>query len=89
MSGISIQEAFFSAALQGCKHVTVYLLNGAKVTGRVRSFDKYSVILSSDDAEQLVFKHSISAAFLCRDKQCPQCVPIQSAKVDGPAVLAS
>jgi host factor-I protein len=89
MSGISIQESFFSAALQGGKHVTVYLLNGAKITGKVRSFDKYSVILSSEDAEQLVFKHSISAAFLCRDKQCPHCVPMKSASVSRPAVLAS
>jgi host factor-I protein len=89
MSGISIQEFFFSAALQGGRHITVYLLNGAKVTGRVRSFDKYSVILSSEDAEQLVFKHSISAAFLCRDKQCPQCIPMKSEHVSHPAVLAS
>jgi RNA chaperone Hfq len=89
MSPVTIQEAFFGAALERGKHVTVYLLNGAKVTGRVRSFDKYSVILSSEDAEQLVFKHSISSAFLCRDKQCPQCVPMKSASVDRPAALAS
>jgi host factor-I protein len=89
MSSVSLQESFFGAALERGKHVTVYLLNGAKVTGKVRSFDKYSVILSSEDAEQLVFKHSISSAFLCRDKQCPQCVPIKSANADRPAVLAS
>ncbi|MGH9564575.1 MAG: RNA chaperone Hfq [Candidatus Angelobacter sp.] len=65
MSIVNIQESFFTSALEGGKHVTVHLLNGAKVTGRVRSFDKYSVILENLDQEQLVFKHSISAAFLC------------------------
>jgi host factor-I protein len=89
MSGITIQESFFAAALQGGKHITVYLLNGAKVTGRVRSFDKYSVVMESEKTEQLVFKHSISAAFVCRDKQCPQCVPISTGGTDRRAAMAS
>lgn len=89
MSGITIQESFFAAALQGGKHITVYLINGAKVTGRVRNFDKYSVVLESDDAEQLVFKHSISAAFVCRDKQCPQCIRIKPEGTGRRTALAS
>ena len=72
-SVVSIQESFFSAAQQSRKHVTVYLLTGAKLTGKVRSFDKYSVLLEDHDQEQLVFKHSISAAFLCRAKECLEC----------------
>lgn len=72
-SPISIQETFFSAALQSRKHVTVYLLTGAKLTGKVRSFDKYSILLEDHDQEQLIFKHSISAAFLCRTNECLEC----------------
>ena len=71
----SIQELFFHAALLGNKHITVELVNGAKLSGRVRSFDKYSVILETRTAEQLVFKHSISAAGLCRNRHCPECAP--------------
>jgi RNA chaperone Hfq len=89
MSGITIQESFFAAALQGGKHITVYLLNGAKVTGRVRSFDKYSVVMESEETELLVFKHSISAAFVCRDKKCPQCVPISTESAGRRAAMAS
>ena len=89
MSGITIQESFFAAALQGGKHITVYLLNGAKVTGRVRNFDKYSVVMESEETEQLVFKHSISAAFVCRDKKCPQCVPISPENARRRAAMAS
>lgn len=88
MSIVSIQESFFSAALQGGKHVTVYLLNGAKVSGKVRCFDKYSVLLENNMTEQLVFKHSISAAFLCRDKECPECFPPAAARNPRQAVLA-
>jgi host factor-I protein len=38
----------------------VYLLNGAKLTGRIRSFDKFSVLLESGSQDQLIFKHAIS-----------------------------
>ena len=89
MSEITIQESFFAAALERGKHITIYLLNGAKISGRVRSFDKYSVVLESEQAEQLVFKHSISAAFVCRDKKCPQCIPIKPENPSRGSVMAS
>lgn len=89
MSGITIQESFFAAALQGRKHITVYLLNGARVTGRVRSFDKYSLVMENDEVEQLVFKHSISAAFVCRDQKCPQCIPAKSNSTGRETAMAS
>lgn len=88
MSAITIQESFFSSALRGAKHVTVYLLNGVKVTGRVRNFDKYAVLLESEAEEQLVFKHSISAAFLCRSKECRECFPVKAARVQPAAARA-
>jgi len=75
MSVTCIQEAFFSAALQAGRHVTFYLLNGARITGKVRCYDKYSVVVEDSEQEQLVFKHSISAASLCRKAQCRECSP--------------
>ena len=40
--------------------MTIYLLHGAKLTGRIRSFDKFSVLLETNSQEQLIFKHAIS-----------------------------
>jgi host factor-I protein len=40
--------------------VMIYLMSGAKLNGRVKSFDKYSVLLESASHEQLIFKHAIS-----------------------------
>jgi host factor-I protein len=77
MSVTTIQESFFGAALQDGRHVTVYLLSGIKLSGVVRCFDKYSVVVESDDQEYLILKHSISAAFLCRKKECASCSPDQ------------
>jgi host factor-I protein len=71
MSAISVQESFLSVALAAGKHVTVHLLNGARVSGSVRSFDKYSIVLETTTQEQLIFKHSVSALLVCcRNKRC-------------------
>jgi host factor-I protein len=41
-------------------------LSGVKLTGRIRSFDKYSLILESNHQEQMVFKHAIATVVLPR-----------------------
>jgi host factor-I protein len=49
----------------------VHLLNGAQVSGSVRSFDKYSIVLETTTQEQLIFKHSVSAVLVCcKNKHC-------------------
>jgi host factor-I protein len=56
----NIQDAFLNTVRREKETVTIYLMNGAKLTGRIRSFDKYSVLLESASQEQLIFKHAIS-----------------------------
>jgi host factor-I protein len=56
----NIQDAFLNTVRREKTTVTIYLLNGAKLTGRIRSFDKFSVLLESGSLEQLIFKHAIS-----------------------------
>jgi host factor-I protein len=41
-------------------------LSGVKLTGRIRSFDKYSVVLDTNNQEQLIFKHAISTVAMGR-----------------------
>ena len=75
MFASNIQESFFQSALLNKKHITVHLLNGVKISGKVRSFDKYSVVLETSALEQLIFKHSMSAAFICHNPRCAECFP--------------
>jgi host factor-I protein len=56
----NIQDAFLNTVRREKASVTVYLLNGAKLNGRIRSFDKFSVLLETGSQEQLIFKHAIS-----------------------------
>jgi host factor-I protein len=62
----NIQDGFLNFARKEKTLVTVYLLSGVKLTGRIRSFDKYSLILESSSQEQMIFKHAIATVVLPR-----------------------
>ena len=62
----NIQDAFLNTARRERSTVTIYLMHGAKLTGRIRSFDKFSVLLESGAQEQLIFKHAISTILHAR-----------------------
>jgi len=62
----NIQDAFLNTVRRDKATVMVYLVNGAKLSGRIRSFDKFSVLLESGPHEQLIFKHAISTISLTK-----------------------
>ena len=62
----NIQDGFLNSLRKEKSLVTVYLMSGVKLTGRIRSFDKCAVILDSNGMEQLIFKHAISTVLLNR-----------------------
>ena len=62
----TIQDSFLNSARKERSNVTIYLMSGVKLTGRIKSFDKYSVILEAGSQEQLIFKHAISTVSLSR-----------------------
>src|SRR5206468_11337408 len=62
----NIQESFLNTARKERTNITIYLLSGVKLTGRIRSFDKYSVVLETNNQEQLIFKHAISTVAMGR-----------------------
>jgi host factor-I protein len=41
-------------------------MSGVKLSGRIKSFDKYSVILETNNQEQLIFKHAISTVVVSK-----------------------
>lgn len=62
----NIQEAFLNNARKDKTFLTIYLMSGVKLSGRIKSFDKYSLILESNSQEQLIFKHAISTVVISR-----------------------
>ena len=71
----NIQDGFLNSARKERTVVTLYLLSGVKLSGRIRSFDKYSVVLESSSQEQLIFKHAISTVVLPRPGAVPAAPP--------------
>ena len=67
----NIQDGFLNSARKERALVTVYLVSGVKLTGRIRSFDKFSLLLDSNHQEQLIFKHAISTVVLSRASASP------------------
>ncbi len=56
----NIQDTFLNTVRKDKTPITIYLVSGRKLTGKIRSFDKYSVLLENNSQEQLIFKHAIS-----------------------------
>jgi host factor-I protein len=56
----NIQDSFLNNARKDKIVLTIYLMSGVKLSGRIKSFDKYSVVLETNNQEQLIFKHAIS-----------------------------
>jgi len=56
----NLQNDFFNAARKSKSPVTVFLGNGKKLTGKIKSFDKFTLLLETYQGELMVFKHAIS-----------------------------
>lgn len=65
----NIQDSFLNNARKEKGLITIYLLSGVKLSGRIKSFDKYSLVLETNNQEQLIFKHAISTVVTIRPVQ--------------------
>ena len=84
----NIQDSFLNTARKDKTNITIYLLSGVKLSGRIRSFDKYSVVLETNNQEQLIFKHAISTVVMGRQNEKPGHEP-RSAAPGAPQPAAS
>jgi len=55
-----LQETFLNTARKQKVRVSVYLVNGIRLQGRIRSFDTYTILLDDGRNQTLVFKHAIT-----------------------------
>lgn len=65
-SSQNLQDTFLNQVRRERALVAIYLVSGVKLTGRIRGFDKYSVVLEAGQQEQLIFKHAISTISVMR-----------------------
>src|SRR5436853_7223687 len=71
----NIQDSFLNNARKDKTIITLYLLSGVKLSGRIKSFDKYSLILETNNQEQLIFKHAISTVVTIKSSHAYSAAP--------------
>ena len=62
----NIQDAFLNSARRDKLSVSINLMNGSTLAGRIKSFDKFSVLMDANGQDYLIFKHAISTISLER-----------------------
>ena len=58
--GINLQDVFLNKSRKENISLTVFLVNGYQIRGIVKGFDNYTIVLESEDKQQLIYKHAIS-----------------------------
>ncbi len=56
----NIQDAFLNFARRDRILVTIHLMGGRHLEARIKSFDKFAVVVEVDGNDQLIFKHAIA-----------------------------
>ncbi len=57
----SLQDMFLKHLRDHQVEVTIFLANGIRLQGQIRSFDSYTIQLVRGYGTQVVYKHAISA----------------------------
>ncbi|MFO1418859.1 MAG: RNA chaperone Hfq [Methylotetracoccus sp.] len=68
--GQNLQDPFLNALRKEHIPVSIYLVNGIKLQGKIDSFDQY-VIMLKNTISQMVYKHAISTIVPARQVRMP------------------
>lgn len=55
-----LQDLFLTALCRTHMPVTLFLMNGFQMRGRVAGFDSFLVVLMTEGRQQAIYKHAIS-----------------------------
>lgn len=64
--GVNVQDSFFYALRRDGRPIHVYLLTGKRVTGVLKRFDRYALIVESHGLEHLIYKHAVATVCVAR-----------------------
>ncbi|MGB9678594.1 MAG: RNA chaperone Hfq [Thermoanaerobacteraceae bacterium] len=60
-TAINLQDIFLNQVRKEHIAVTIYLINGFQLKGMVKGFDNFTVVLESENKQQLmIYKHAVS-----------------------------
>jgi len=56
----NLQDLFLNTTRKEKLDITIYLVNGVPINGRVLSFDNFTILLEVDKKQNLIYKHAVS-----------------------------
>ena len=56
----NLQDVFLASARRNETPVTVFLMNGFQMRGTITGFDAFTVVLTVEGKQNLIYKHAIS-----------------------------
>ena len=56
----NIQEALLNESRKSKIDLTIYLLNGVPLKGKVISFDNFTIIIDINGKQNLIYKHAVT-----------------------------
>ena len=57
----NIQDVFLNHVRREKLTVTVRMMDGSELEGRIKNFDRFAVVLDHAGADHMIFKHAIAA----------------------------
>ena len=56
----NLQDVFLASARRNETPVTVFLMNGFQMRGVITGFDSFTVVLTAEGKQNMIYKHAIS-----------------------------
>lgn len=56
----NVQNQALNVLRKEKKNITMFLMNGFQMRGRIKSFDDFCVVLTNDGKDNVIYKHAIS-----------------------------
>jgi host factor-I protein len=57
----NIQDVFLNYLRREKLTVTIRMMDGSEIVGRIKNFDRFALVLDQSGTDHLVFKHAIAA----------------------------
>ncbi|MCX7738640.1 MAG: RNA chaperone Hfq [Hydrogenothermaceae bacterium] len=57
---MNVQEEIINEYRKENKEVTVYLIRGTRIVGKILDSDQFTILLDVNGQQQLIYKHAIS-----------------------------
>jgi host factor-I protein len=68
---VNLQDSFLNQVRKDNTEVKVVLLDGSSLSGNVRGFDNFTLVLNSKGTQHLIYKHAVAQLVTARNAKKP------------------